>query len=169
VTVTDVQGPDLHSLRGKLLPPVELESTSGHPLDLAAHTNIVIYLYPGAAGIIRGDETPLLDAVQHRAFRDHLDDFAACRFTVVGMSSQSTLKQRHTAHSNKLLHELVSDPTFRVAEALNLPTLRIGAVRVYERLTLLVKAGRVDLALDPRPTPDRHPAYLAQLLRHLQR
>jgi peroxiredoxin len=158
--------PALDSLKGQLIPDVELESASGRPFDFVAHARLVIYLYPGAAGIIRGDETPLLDAEQHRSFRDRGEDFTACGFTVVGISSQSLHKQRRAISVNKLLHELVSDPNFLLAEALDLPTLRLGPVRVYARLTLLVRAGWINQALEPRPTPDRHPTYVAHLLRH---
>jgi peroxiredoxin len=147
------------------MPDIELDSTLGYPFPVAAHADLIIYLYPGAAGIIRGDETPLLDSAQHRAFRNHLDDLMACGFTVVGLSSQSIHRQRQTAKSNNLSHALVSDPNFCLADALGLPTLRIGAAQVYERLTLVVTAGWIRLALYPLPTPERHPAFLAELLR----
>lgn len=165
VDVTDVDVLALDSLKGQLVPDVELESASGHPFDFVAHPRLLIYLYPGAGGIIRGDETPLLDAEQHRAFRDRFEDMAACGFTVVGVSSQSLHKQRRVVAANKLLQELLSDPNFCLAEALGLPTRRLGPVRVYERLTLLVTAGWISHALEPRPTPKRHPTYVAHLLR----
>lgn len=151
---------------GQLIPDVELDSASGRPFDFDAHARLLIYLYPGGAGIIRGDETPLIDTEQHRAFRDRCDDFTACGFTVVGISSQSVVKQQRAVAVNKLLHELLSDPNFLLADALGVPTRRLGAVRVYERATLLVRSGWINEVLSPRPTPDLHPIYVAHLLRH---
>jgi peroxiredoxin len=168
VDVTDVDVLALDPLKGQLVPDVELESASGHPFDFVAHARLLIYLYPGAGGIIRGDETPLLDAEQHRAFRDRFESMTACGFTVVGVSSQSLHKQRRVVAANKLLQELLSDPNFCLAEALSLPTRRLGSVRVYERLTLLVTAGWISHAIEPRPTPKRHPTYVAHLLRQMR-
>jgi peroxiredoxin len=165
--MTDVELSSLELLRGRRIPAdVELDSTAGYPLALAAYVDLVIYVYPGSAGCIRGDETPLLDAVQHRVFGDRLDDFRACGFAVVGLSSQSIDRQRCVVKSNKLLQALVSDPNFDLAEALGLLTHRFGEVRVYERLTLVVMGGLTSLALYPRPTPESHPTFLVEMLRH---
>jgi peroxiredoxin len=124
-----------------------------------------MYLYPGASGIIRGDDTPMVDAAQHRGFRGQAEVFKECGFTVVGLSSQSIHRQRDIAYHNKLSHALVSDPNFYLADALGLRTLRFGARRVYERITLIITAGWTRLALLPLPTPESHPVYLAELLR----
>jgi peroxiredoxin len=156
--------PDV-SVVGQLIPDVELDSTLGYPFPLAAHTDLVMYVYPGDSGIFRGSETPMADAAQHRGFRDHLDVFRESGFHVVGLSSQSIDRQRDAARSLRLLHALVSDPTFHLADALGLRTLRLGAVRVYERITLVIKAGRTRLALGPLPTPESHPGLLAEWLR----
>jgi peroxiredoxin len=156
--------PDV-SVVGQLIPDVELDSTLGYPFPLAAHADLIMYVYPGASGIIRGDETPMVDAAQHRGFRDNLNVYRECGFTVVGLSSQSIHRQRDVAHRNRLLHALLSDPTFYVANALGLRTLRLGAVRVYERITLVIRAGWTRLVLNPLPTPESHPALLAEWLR----
>ena len=151
------------------MPDIELESTLGYPLPLVAHADLVMYLYPGASGIIRGDDTPMVDAAQHRGFRGQEEAFRECGFTVVGLSSQSIHRQRDIAHRHKLSHALVSDPNFYLADALGLRTLRLEAKRVYERRTLVISAGRTRLALLPLPTPESHPAYLVELLRrHLE-
>jgi peroxiredoxin len=170
VSALDLQPSALEALVGQRMPSDILGSTRTESVVLAEHPNLVIYLYPGAAGIIRGDETPLIDAAQHRGFQTHLASFTASGFTVVGLSSQSGHRQRQSAHRHRLLHALVSDPNFCVAEALGLPTLRLGAARVYERLTLVVAGGSMRLVLSPLPTPESHPAFLAELLRRkLQR
>ncbi|MGA9315755.1 MAG: redoxin domain-containing protein [Solirubrobacteraceae bacterium] len=165
VDVTGRGVPGLSLLRGQLIPDVELDSASGRPFDFVAHARLLIYMYPGAAGMIRGDETSLIDAEQHRAFRDRCDDFTACGFTVVGISSQSVVKQQSAVEVHELLHELLSDPDFLLADELGVPTRRLGAVRVYERATLLVRSGWINQVLSPQPTPDLHPTYVAHLLR----
>jgi peroxiredoxin len=156
--------PDV-SVVGQLIPDIELDSTFGYPFPLAAHPDLIIYVYPGASGIIRGDETPMVDAAQHRGFRDHLPTFTKCGFHVVGLSSQSIQRQRDAAHRHELLHALLSDPTFHLADALGLRTLRLGVVRAYDRITLVITAGWTRRVLDPLPTPESHPALLAEWLR----
>jgi peroxiredoxin len=156
--------PDV-SVVGQLVPDIELDSTLGYPFPLAAHPDLIIYVYPGASGITRGDETLMVDAAQHRGFRGHLTQLTNCGFQVVGLSSQLIHRQRDLAHSRKLLHALLSDPAFHLADALGLRTLRLGAVRVYDRITLVVKAGWTRLVLNPLPTPESHPALLAEWLR----
>lgn len=165
MTVTETEKAALDSLCGQQIPDVELESTWGYPLPVAAHPNLVIYLYPGAGGTIRGDETPLFDTAEHRGFRDHLDTFNTSGFKVMGVSGQPIQRQRRIARCSKLVHALASDPTFSLAEALGLPTLRVGPARVYERITLVVMGGWTREALLPLPTPERHPTFVAEFLR----
>jgi hypothetical protein len=68
-------------LTGSLLPAVGLSSRGEYPLDLSelAHAfPLVIYLYPGCSWSPDDREsTALMDAVQHRAFRDHNPDLEA--------------------------------------------------------------------------------------------
>lgn len=160
-----VQSPGLDSLRGQPIPDIELDSTSGIPFAFTSQTALVIYAYAGGAGITRRDETPFLDAELHAGFRDHSLDLEVCGFTLLGISSQPPRQQRRTIKSHKLTHELLSDPDCILANELGLPTTARGPTRAYKRLTLVVREGRITLALEPLPTPERHPAYLAQWLR----
>lgn len=165
MTATSTQLLYLESLRGRVIPDVELDSTSGIPFTLMAPAQFVIYTYAGGPGITRGDETPFLDAGLHRGFRDHSLDLEACGFTLVGISSQSRHQQRRTANVHRVTHELLSDPSCRLADELGLPTTPRGPGRAYKRLTLVVRNRRITLALEPRPTPEQHPAYLVRWLR----
>ena len=93
MSVIDLQPRTLDSVVGQRMPHDILCSTLAGSLALAEHPDLVVYLYPGATGIIRGDETPLMDSAQHRGFQTHLDRFTASGFTVVGLSSQSIHRQ----------------------------------------------------------------------------
>lgn len=168
MTVRTVQPPGLNSLRGRPIPEIELDSTSGMPFALTSQTALIIYTYTGGAGATPRDETPFLDAELHAGFRDHSLDLEACGFTLVGISSQPSRQQRRTAKSHKLTHELLSDPDCILADELGLPTTPRGPTRAYKRLTLVVRDRRITLALEPLPTPERHPAYLAHWLRGQQ-
>jgi peroxiredoxin len=152
------------SVPAQKTPDIELDSTFGYRVPLATYPDIVIHTYAAARGIIRGNETPMIDAALHRGFRDYLDDFTQCGFQVVGLSSQPIDKQRDVARRHKLLHALLTDPNFNLADALDLQTVQLEAVRVYGPITLVIKEGWTRVALDPLPTPESHAVLLARWL-----
>jgi peroxiredoxin len=85
------------------------------PLNLgefASEHPVAIYLYPGCSSEV-GDreDTAQEDAVQHRAFRDHVPDFEAHGYRVLGISSQTKQAQRQTSLANRISHTLLCDPT----------------------------------------------------------
>jgi peroxiredoxin len=80
-----------------------------NPKELG-HGSVVIYLYPGSrVSPDDGDDTPMVDTVQHRAFRDHHDEIAVRRFDVAGISSQPRQTQYASANANHLTHTLLTD------------------------------------------------------------
>jgi peroxiredoxin len=108
---------------------------------------------------------PLVDAEQHRSFRELYDDFTARRFVVVEISSQSTERQQVAIASNRLLHQLAHDGPLQLAVALGLPTFRLGAQRYFERLTLVTTQDVIRQVFYPIAAPGRHPAEVAARVR----
>jgi peroxiredoxin len=135
-----------------------LQSITGQELKLARRWgSFVLYLFPGSTSSpTHGADTPRTDAEEHRSFRDLNKRIAAQNATVVGISSQPVSKLQEAMASYRLRQPLVSDPTFRVGGLLKLPTFQIGTERHYERLTILITAGRITWVFYPVLAPSEH-------------
>lgn len=154
---------DAHALRHRLIgmnvaATLAVRSTAGEKLCLARRSaSFIVYLFPGSAtSPAHGADTPLTDAEEHRGFRDLHKQITAQEATVVGVSSQSAEKLKDAIAKNRLCQPLASDPNLRVGELLKLPTFRVGAECLYERLTLLITAGRITEVFYPVLAPNHH-------------
>jgi peroxiredoxin len=101
----------------------------------------------------RGGCTP-----QSLAFRDHRAELAALGADVVGMSAQTLADQEEFAAREHIPYPVVADPDLRLAAALNLPTFEIAGMRLYRRITLIVRAGSIEHVFYPVFPPDRNAA-----------
>lgn len=153
-------------LRGRRVPALALPATSGGTvrIDRLGAGRTVLYLYPltgrpdrdlpdgwksipGASGC-----TP-----QACGFRDHhrllLDAGADA---VYGLSSQDGDYQRELVERLGLPFAMLSDPGFALAAALGLPTFEAAGMRLYRRLTLIVRDQTIEHVFHPVPEPGRH-------------
>jgi peroxiredoxin len=153
-------------LPGLGIPPLSLRSTVG-PVDLrsAADGTLVLYIYPrtGRPGepLPDGwDATPGARGCtpQSCAFRDHRAEFAAQGAAVVGMSAQTLADQRAFGEREHIPYPLIADPGLELAAALDLPTFEIAGMRLYCRITLVARAGRIEHVFYPVFPPDRNAA-----------
>jgi peroxiredoxin len=160
-------------LAGMELPALRLGSTAGE-LDLrqAGAGTLVLYIYPrtGRPGVPPPDgwdATPGARGCtpQSCAFRDHRAELAELGADVVGMSAQPLADQEEFAAREHIPYPLVSDPELRLAEALRLPTFEIAGMRLYRRITLVVRAGRIERVFYPVFPPDRNAADVVAWLR----
>jgi peroxiredoxin len=123
------------------MPPVQVDSAGEQRLNLcqfAVGYPLVIYLYPGCDWSPEdGPETPLMDAMQHRAFRDHQPDLETRGYCALGISSEPVKTQNRARIENCVAHGLFSDPTLQLAERLGLPTFPSHGRSWYRRLTLV--------------------------------
>lgn len=125
----------------------------------------VIYLYPltGRPGTelpegwdsipgARGCTTEACD------FRDHYRDLHDAGVSAVyGLSSQPTTYQAEVIDRLRLPFTMLSDERFLLADALNLPTFQApGQDRLYSRLTLIIRDGRIEHAFYPVFPPNTH-------------
>jgi len=105
---------------------------------------------PGARGC-----TP-----QSCAFRDHHQELLALGAGVYGLSSQTTAYQQEAVRRLHLPFELLSDADLGLAEALRLPTFEVpgedGVMTLIKRLTLILRAGRIEHVLYPVFPSDRN-------------
>lgn len=154
-------------LPGRRMPNLTLPATDGRTVALneLGVGRTVIYLYPltGRPGTdlpedwdsipgARGCTTEACD------FRDHhaaLRDAGAS--TVYGLSSQDLDYQTEAVHRLRLPFTMLSDEQFQLADALQLPTFRApGQDRLYSRLTLIVRDGRIEHVFYPVFPPNTH-------------
>src|SRR5204863_9838624 len=102
---------------------------------------------------------------QSSAFRDHFGDLDALGADVLGMSAQSLPDQIEFATRVELPYPILSDPELELADALALPTFEVAGMRLYRRLTLIARAGRILKAFYPVFPPDRNAADVVGWLR----
>jgi peroxiredoxin/DNA-binding transcriptional MerR regulator len=165
----------LDYLTGRRLPGVALHATSGETIriDDLGPGRTVLYLYPltgrpdrdlpegwktipGASGC-----TP-----QACGFRDHhqqLLDAGAAK--VHGLSSQDSDYQRELVERLRLPFAMLSDPGFALASALDLPTFQAADMRLYRRVTLIVRNQAIEHVFHPVSEPGRHAEQVLAWLR----
>ena len=163
-------------LPGTVLPAMSLPTSDANLVDLAAlgPGRTIIYLYPltGRPGVdlpqgwdaipgARGCSTEACD------FRDHYADLQhAGASRVFGMSSQDPQYQAEVVKRLHLPFVMLSDPQLAVADALNLPTFAApGHERLYTRLTLVVRDGRIEHVFYPIFPPNTHAQQVLDWLR----
>lgn len=154
-------------LPGQRMPQLELPVSDGGTVDLAGlgTGRTVIYLYPltGQPGVdlpegwdaipgARGCSTEACD------FRDHFEDLRrAGAQRVFGLSSQDPAYQQEVVERLRLPFAMISDDALALADALRLPTFSApGHDRLYARLTLIVRDGRIEHVFYPIFPPNAH-------------
>lgn len=157
------------------MPALGLAATDGSTvrLDALGEGRTVLYLYPrtGVPGqpLPTGwDDIPGARGCtpESCAFRDHLADLhEAGAARVHGLSSQDTAYQQEAAERLHLPFALLSDPDLSLAEALRLPTFEVDGMRLYARLTMVVREAAIEHAFYPVFPPDGHAAEVLAWLR----
>jgi peroxiredoxin len=141
----------------------------------AAAGTLVLYVYPrtgrrGEALPEGWDDIPGARGCtpQSCAFRDHFGELRDQGADVVGMSAQSLADQVEFAERVGLPYPILSDPELELAGALSLPTFEAAGMRLYRRLTLIARAGRIVKAFYPVFPPDRNAADVVAWLRETE-
>jgi peroxiredoxin len=154
-------------LPGLAIPSLRLPSTAGDLIDVQAlgqASRSILYCYPLTAQ--PGTDLPGgWDAIpgargctpEACSFRDHHNDLlAAGASSVFGISGQDTAYQQEVVARLHLPFAMLSDTGFRLADALRLPTFQASGARLYTRLTLVIRAGRIEHAFYPVFPPGQH-------------
>ena len=74
------------------------------------------------------------------------------------MSAQPLPDQIEFAERVELPYPILSDLELALADALALPTFEVAGMRLYRRLTVVARAGRIVKAFYPVFPPDRNAA-----------
>jgi peroxiredoxin len=160
-------------LPGVALPSLSLPSTAGQDIDLAeaARGTLVVYCYPrtGRPGQpLPPDWNEIPGArgctPQSCAFRDHFAELDRLGARVLGLSAQSLEDQVEFADRVRLPYPVLSDPGLALAEAIGLPTFEVAGMRLYRRLTLIARQGRIAKVFYPVFPPDRNAANVVSWL-----
>jgi peroxiredoxin len=163
-------------LPGTTMPSLSLPTSDGGAVQLGAPVpgRVVVYLYPltGRPGVdlpagwdsipgARGCSTEACD------FRDHHAELRQAGVArVFGLSSQQPDYQAEVVARLRLPFVMLSDPGFALAAALDLPTFTApGHDRLYARLTLVIRGGRIEHAFYPVFPPNTHARQVLDWLR----
>lgn len=160
-------------LPGSAVPALALPTTDRREVDLAAlgQPRAVLYVYPktGRPDVPSPDGWDLIPGArgctpESCGFRDHHAELAAAGARVYGLSSQDTAYQAEAVTRLALPFPLISDTDLLLAERLALPTFTVGDLRLYKRITLVIREGRVEHVFYPIFPPDSHAQHVLDWL-----
>ncbi|WP_083664444.1 peroxiredoxin [Herminiimonas arsenitoxidans] len=148
-------------LCGLTLPSITLQATSGATVDLSKEQApwVVVYCYPRTGR--PGQELPggadAWNAIpgargcspQSCGYRDHYAELQALGASVYGLSTQDTEYQSEAVERLHLPFPLLSDEQLTLAKALQLPTFTFAGLELIKRLTLIIRAGRIEEVFYP--------------------
>jgi peroxiredoxin len=161
-------------LEGKLLPFVELPSTTSASVNLVAagRSRLVLYVYPrtgvpGKPMPAGWDQIPGARGctAESCAFRDHAGELRALGAEVMGLSSQPLPEQLEFAKREHIGFPLLNDSAFLLHKQLGLPVFEADGEQLYKRITLVFERQRIAKVFYPIYPPDRHPADVIAWLR----
>jgi len=126
---------------------------------------LVTHTFPGIDWWADAPRVSDRDAAQAGDFREHGSELADLGYRILGISTQPVGELHKWARRERIRYFLASDEELGLAEALALPTARYeaapgykhprhGRVRVYQRLVLIVRAGRITKVFYPVKEPD---------------
>lgn len=162
-------------LPGTKAPSLTLPDTAGRRvrLDTLGPRRTVVYVYPltGRPGTDLPEGWKSIPGAsgctpESCGFRDHFHDLLeAGAGRVYGLSSQDTDYQREVVERLGLPFDMLSDPALEVAGTLGLPTFEVDGMRLFKRLTLVLRAGVVEHVFYPVFPPHEHAQQVLNWLR----
>jgi peroxiredoxin len=145
-------------LGGMAVPKISLRSTSGSLVDLSRGPafRTVVYCYPmtGVPGKALPEGWDLIPGArgctpQTCGFRDRFAEFGTLNTIVYGLSTQTTEYQTEMVRRLEVPFEVLSDANYEFCDALRLPTFAVDGTRLLKRITLILRAGKIEEALYP--------------------
>lgn len=162
-------------LPGTRMPRITLSNTAGKAirLDALGPRRTVIYIYPltGRPGTDLPEGWNSIPGArgctpETCGFRDHFQDLLeAGAGRVYGLSSPDTDYQNEVVERLGLPFDMLSDPPLSLADTLGLPTFEAGGMRLFKRLTLVIRDSVIEHAFYPIFPPNEHAQQVLTWLR----
>jgi peroxiredoxin len=162
-------------LVGLSAPHVSLPSTAGGAVAIddlvAGRTVVFVYPMTGVPGAVLPegwDAIPGARGCTSEAcnFRDnHAELLGAGASGVYGVSARDIDYQREAAARLRLPYPLLSDADLLLAERPGLPTFEAGGLRLFKRLTLVIRNGVIEHVFYPVFPPNEHAEQVLAWLR----
>jgi peroxiredoxin len=161
---------DLPHLAGMAVPArVKLSFVPGTTEDVASFARkgpLVIHTFPGIEWWTDATQVSDEDAAQAGDFREHGSELADLGYRILGITTQPVAELHKWARRERIRYFLASDEELLLADALALPTRRHERVRlyqrpryeglrVYQRLMLIVRDGRIAKVFYPVKEPNQ--------------
>ena len=158
-------------LIGRRMPSVELEATSGNPVNLAkltGHAVIFCYPYTGRPG---HPDPPNWDHIpgahgstpQALAYSKAYGKLRRLGVKLFGVSLQPTEWQRDFVARNDLTFRLLSDAGCAFSGRLSLPLFETGGQSYLQRITFVTHDGTITAMRFPVPEPENDAAEVLAL------
>ncbi|MBU3574425.1 peroxiredoxin [Polynucleobacter sp. UK-Mo-2m-Kol15] len=161
-------------LVGMALPAISLSATTSIQFPLSkVKGRLVIYCYPmtGQPNVALPDGWDQIPGArgctpQSCAFRDHYQELRSLGAEVVGLSVQSTEYQQEMADRLHLPFPVLSDDSYLLQRALQLPTFVAAGMTLLKRLTLIVNNGVIEVVHYPIFPSDSDPEWVVNYLKN---
>ena len=162
----------MQHLVGRKMPSVDLEATSGSPVNPAKILGTaVIFCYP-FTGRPSYSDPPNWDHIpgahgstpQALAYSERYGDFRRLGVKLFGLSLLSTEWQRDFVARNSFTFRLLSDDTRAFSSRLGLPLFETGGVAYIQRLTFILHDGIINAVRFPVPEPQHDAADVLEML-----
>lgn len=162
----------MQHLVGRTMPDVDLEATSGSPVNPARMPGpAVIFCYPftgrpGYPNPLNWDHIPRAhgSTPQALAYSDSYGQFRRLGVKLFGLSMLSSEWQQDFVSRNKLTFRLLSDETRAVQSDLGLPMFETGGALYLQRITFILRDGIISAVRFPIPEPERDAAEVLEAL-----
>jgi peroxiredoxin len=150
------------SFIGRSLPDVALHATNGEMINLAAVQGwcvVFVYPYTGRPGFADPPHWDQIEGAhgstpQALAFSNGYTEFEKLSVKVFGLSLCSAEWQSDFAMRNHLRVPLLSDESGRFSQVLGLSCFQTGSRNFLRRISLIIKADKIEFAYFPAPLND---------------
>ena len=152
-------------LVGMALPEISLRSTADRSVSLAhiAQEPAVFFFYPRTGrpdepAPVGWDEIPGARGCtpQSCGYRDQYKAFQALGVQVFGVSTQTTEFQQEFVRRMNVPYEILSDSDFVLTKALRLPTFDFNSMRLFKRIAIVARNGKIEKVFYPVFPPDKN-------------